>query len=134
AERILLDASYEHPSATVSHALGRFYLAERKFELAIKEFETALKSRPNDAQLLSDLAAAQIEKSKTDRQSPEPGQASLELARALQNLGEALQLDGALQEALFNRALCLQQMNLREMARQAWEQYLRRDGSSAWAQ
>src|SRR5262249_51642403 len=62
AERILLDEVSEHPSsAAAHHALGRFYLAERKFDKAIAHFDEALKGDANNAQLHSDYGAALLE-------------------------------------------------------------------------
>jgi CHAT domain-containing protein len=134
AERILLDTIYERPGPAAAHALGRFYLAERKFDQAIEQFEAALKTNANDALPLSDLGAARIEKGKAAAQSPEPGQSPVEFAKAYEHLNRAVELDGALLEALFNRALCLQQMHLPQQAREAWQKYLERDATSAWAE
>lgn len=56
-----------------------------------------------------------------------------QLAQALSDVDEALRLAPAAAEAHFNRALILEDLGLRERARQAWEQYLARDPGSAWS-
>ncbi len=134
AAAILMNAAAEQPGAASAHALGRFYLAERKFGEAIEQFETALKSAPKDAVLLSDLAAAYLEKGKAVAQTPEPGQSLVEYAKALEYLNRAVKLNSSLLEALFNRALCLQLMYLPQQAREAWQKYLEHDANSAWAE
>ena len=133
AERILLDEVSEHPNAASYHALGRLYLAERKFDDAIAQFEEALKTDPNNAQLHSDYGAALMEKGKADESSETPGNSVEEIANALQHFTKALELNGNLLEPLFNRSLCLQQLKLLQQAQESWREYLRRDSSSKWA-
>jgi tetratricopeptide (TPR) repeat protein len=45
----------------------------------------------------------------------------------------AIALDRNLLDALFNRALLYQQMSRFADARDAWEEYLRKDATSPWA-
>jgi tetratricopeptide (TPR) repeat protein len=52
---------------------------------------------------------------------------------ALASVTTALQIDPALPEALFNRALVLEKLGLIAEARRAWQRYLDVDASSAWA-
>lgn len=130
AERILLDEVADHPSAASHHALGRLYLAEKKFDDAIKEFDEALKADPNNAQLHSDLGAALMERANASAQSDAKAE---ELGRALQHLDRALELNSSLFEALFNRALCLEAMMAYGQAEDAWTKYLEVDPSSPWA-
>ncbi len=134
ASSLLLNTIYERPSIKAKQALGRFYLADRKFNQAIEQFEAVLKEDPNNAQAHSDLGAALIEKGKTALTSSQPGQSILEAAKALEYLNRALELDSSLLEALFNRALCLQLMKLSGPARDAWQQYLKKDPNSDWAE
>jgi CHAT domain-containing protein len=55
------------------------------------------------------------------------------LADALAACDHALRIDGAAPEPLFNRALILERLGLRDDARIAWDRYLLADGSSGWA-
>ena len=131
AERILRDEAAEHPSATSHHALGRLYLAEQKFDDAIREFDEALKANPNNAQFHSDYGAALLEKGKTVRgdesRNPE------EFDQSLRHLNDAIALDGSLLEALFNRALCYQELKQLSQAEEDWRAYLEKDRNSKWA-
>ena len=133
AERILLNAVFEHPGPAANHALGRFYLAERQFDKAISQFEEALKVEPNSAQLHSDLGAAFLEKGKADRLQGESGKSFEELGRSNEHLSKAIELDGSLLESLFNRALCHENLLLYREAEKDWRDYLERDPNSAWA-
>ncbi len=135
AERILLEELHERPSPVAAHALGRLYLADRKFDQAISQFETALKATPKDAQLLSDLGAVHIEKGKSlIAQNSESGQNLVEYAEAFKHLERAVAQKGAPLEAFYNRAHCLQLMYLPSQAREAWQKYLELDSSSVWAE
>src|SRR6266404_575109 len=132
AERILLDAVSEHPSPASHHALGRLYLAEGKFDDAIAQFEEAVKADPNNAQLHNDYGAALLELGKAwlnDDSAKSVGN----FAKALEHLSRAVELDGSLLEALFNRALCRQYMVLTQQAEKDWSLYLERDPNSRWA-
>jgi CHAT domain-containing protein len=132
AEEILLRESLNHPSADSLHALGQFYLAGARFDDAIVQFEKAEKAAPASAQLLSDMGAAWVENGNA-KQRDQSG-ASLEaFGKALDYLDRALKLDGSLDEARFNRALCCESMSLFESAAAAWRQYGEKDPKSGWA-
>ncbi len=134
AERILLDAVGSDGSAASRHALGRLYLAEQRFDQAVEQFEEALKTDPRNAQLHSDLGVALLEKGKAARFNAEAGTASAQLAKSLEQFNRALELNGSLHEALFNRALAYQHMMMPQQAADAWRQYLEKDPNSQWAQ
>jgi CHAT domain-containing protein len=134
AELILLDALKKNPSAAVHHALGKVYLAKKEFDKAIEQFDAGISSDPNNAQLYADLGAAWLEKGKREQDSAESGKGMEELARALENLNKALQLNPNLLEALFNRALCAEQMTVYSQAENDWREYLKRDSTSPWAE
>jgi CHAT domain-containing protein len=55
------------------------------------------------------------------------------LAEALAAADTALRFAPALEEGLFNRALAIERLGLRDQARRAWEQYLLVDSGSEWA-
>jgi CHAT domain-containing protein len=133
AELTLLDAVKKNPTPAVHHGLGKVYLAKREFDKAIEEFDEGLKGDSKNAQIYSDLGAAWLEKGKIDREGKEPGQGMEELGRSLENLNNALQLDGSLLEALFNRALCHQYMMQPSLAEADWRVYLEKDSRSPWA-
>jgi CHAT domain-containing protein/Tfp pilus assembly protein PilF len=133
AESVLLEAVLKHPNAATHHAAGRLYLAEKKFDEAIEQFEGALKLDPNNAQLHSDYGAALMEQAKFAQSAGEPGQALENRAKALGHFTIAHDLNNALLEALFNRALCYQYLMLPRQAEEDWQEYLRRDPNSNWA-
>ena len=148
AERYLLDAVHDHPGANSYHALGKFYLAEKNFDKAIAQFEEALRADPNNAQIHADLGAALLERGKVEAEKSvattapsetskegqaNSGKALTDLARSLDRLNKALELDPNLLEARFNRALCYQYMMLPRQAAEEWREYLKKDSTSKWA-
>lgn len=133
AELTLLDTLKKSRTPAALHALGKVYLAKRDFEKAIEDFNEALKGDPKNAQLCSDLGAAWLEKGKVDRDGKEPGKSTEALSRSFEYLNKALTLDPNLLEALFNRALCEEQMTLNALAENDWREYFKRDPNSAWA-
>jgi CHAT domain-containing protein len=140
AERILLDALHDQPGASAFHALGKFYLANRQFDQAIAQFEEALKADPSNAQINADLGAALLEKGKAELEQGKSEKGSLEAGKALEDLGrsveylkKALTLNPQLVEAIFNLALCYEQIFLPEQATETWNKYLEKDSTSGWA-
>lgn len=134
AERTLLDNLDERPSPESHHAVGLLYLAKKDFQAAINEFDVALAAASNDSRIHSDIGAALLEKGKIDRLNREPGKALEEFSNSLEHLNKALELDGSTLEALFNRALLYQEMNLPEQAEDDWRKYLESDSNSQWAE
>lgn len=134
AERLLLDAAQDNPGPAAQHALGQFYLTGGQPDRAAEQFESALKAEPNDARLHSDLGAARIEMAKSMRARDEGGEDLRQLALAIEHLNRALALDADLHEALFNRALCHEHMNLSPQAEEDWRTYLEKDPASPWAE
>ncbi len=132
AERILLDAVAEHPSPQALHALGKLYLAQRKFDLSIQHLERALAADLNNALIHADLGAALLEKGRAERVN-EPDKSAASFARSLHELTRALELNDLLLEAKFNRALLHQELTLRRQAVEDWKKYLERDPASLWA-
>lgn len=131
AERILLDNASENPTAENLHALGQLYLAKREFDEAIVQLEKVSGLASQNANVLNDLGVAYLEKS---RQIEKNNVARSELAgRALENFDKALKIDPLLSTARFNKALCLQLLNLFKQARELWIEYLQLDSSSPWA-
>lgn len=141
AERYLRDAIRDNPNSRSYHALGKFYLLRREFDQAIQQFEQALKTDPNNAAIYADLGAALLEmgklsldKGRANPTSPELGKSMEELSRAVVNLNKASEFDNTLLEPLFNRALAQQYLMLYQDAETAWQEYLKRDSTSPWAE
>lgn len=134
AERIALDAYAEHRTAANRHALGKFYLADKQFDKAIEQFNAALKEMPNLAELHNDLGAALLEKSKLEKRNNQPGDSLQHRAASLESIAQALKLQPNYPAAVFNRALCLQEMYLPRQAIEEWKKYLQLDNNSKWAE
>lgn len=114
------------PSAGAQHTAGVAMLLVDRSDEAIRVLQLATRKAPNDAAAWSDLAAAQYAAAVRLRRS------SL-FPEALASADSALRIDPKHPEALFNRALILQRLGLREEARAAWQAYLNVDSSSQWA-
>lgn len=108
------------------HAVGVAHLLIDDPLEAVERLRVASAAKPDDAKILSDLAAAQY------AAAAQLGRASL-YPEALASAERALRADPRLPEALFNRALVLERMGLAAAAREAWQRYLEVDGSSPWA-
>ena len=113
-------------SAEAQHTAGVALLLVDRSDEAMRTLRLATDRAPNDPAAWSDLAAAQYAAAVRLRRS------SL-FPEALASADRALRLDAKHAEALFNRALILHRMGLREEARAAWQAYLAVDASSPWA-
>src|SRR5215470_1107791 len=120
-------------AAAAHHAMGRFHLARKNFDDAIAEFEAALKTAPNDARLHSDLGATLMEKSDLEALG-KSGRDPRMLDRSLEHLNRAIELDYSLLEPLFNRALLRQNLGQLFQAKEDWDNYLKKDAASPWAE
>ena len=107
-------------------ALGITYLVSGDVSGAVKALESASAQEPENARLLSDLAAAYLTRA---TQADEPA----DIPKALEAAEKAIALKDATEEAWFNRALALERLHLVDAARKAWDDYLQRDAASAWA-
>jgi CHAT domain-containing protein/Tfp pilus assembly protein PilF len=119
--------------AAAHHAMGRLYLARKNFEDAIAEFEAAIKTAPNNARLHSDLGAALMEKSELEA-SGKSGRDPRTIDRCLEHLNRAIELDGSLLEPIFNRAFLRQNLGQLFQAKEDWDNYLKKDSTSPWAE
>jgi CHAT domain-containing protein/lipoprotein NlpI len=129
SEILLREAVNRRKDAASFHALGRLYLAERDFTRAREQFEQALAKDPNDPELQSDMGATLVELGES---TDDKGQQARYFAQALEYFNRALQINPSLPEALFNRALLYQHMQLPQ-AKEAWRKYLEIDSTSPWA-
>jgi CHAT domain-containing protein len=134
AELLLLEALNDHPDAKTHHSLGRLYLAGLRYDDAVEQLETALKQDPTNPLIYSDLGAALLEIGERAESKDEPGKAFASLAKSLEYINAALKLKPDLLEALYNKALCLQHMNLPAQEEEAWRNYLTHDSQSKWAE
>ena len=123
----LIEATERTPNEQTHHALGVFRLTQQKYGEAITEFESALKFANTNAKIHNDLGVAHFELAKTGENKLE------ELARSLEEFTKATELDPNLLEALFNKSLTLQELNMPREAKDSWTLYLQKDSSSPWA-
>jgi len=93
---------------------------------AISILESAARTSKPSARLFSDLSAAYLVRAE---RTSSPTDASIALSMA----DRALELDKAMPEALFNRALALQTVGRMNDAAAAWQAYLALDNASGWA-
>jgi tetratricopeptide (TPR) repeat protein len=121
-----MERAQREASASTQHTAGVAMLLVDRADDAVQSLQAATQRAPQDPAGWSDLAAAQYAAAVRYRRS------SL-YPQALASADRALRLDAGHAEALFNRALILQRMGLREEARAAWQRYLAVDPSSAWA-
>lgn len=105
---------------------GRADLMEGREDAAIAELERARSIRPNDIAILADLGAAYYQKgAKTD---------DLEQYKdSYQRLSEGLRLKKDDPTLLFDQALAAERIQAPTAARQAWEDYLKVDSTSGFA-
>jgi tetratricopeptide (TPR) repeat protein len=129
-ENNLIEATEKSPNSQTHHALGVFYLTQQKYPDAIKEFESALKFTDKSAKIHNDLGATYFELAKTSAKEKKLE----DLAHSLEEFTTATELDGNLLEALFNKSLALQELDLPRQAKESWTLYLQKDPSSPWAE
>lgn len=123
-----VEAVLKNESAENLHELGRVYLAEGNYEEAVRQFEKALGKNSGIAAIHNDLGVALMEKGRQKEEG------SLELfANANAEIEKAIELDKNLTEAYFNRALVIEALKLPNQAKEAWENYLKLDSASQWA-
>src|SRR5262245_20525818 len=115
------------PSPDALHALGLAHLALGDLDTAVAALDRALIPSSHDPRVLSDLAAALLERgARQDRPQ--------DMARALSVVQEALEIEPKAPEARFNKALALEALHMRQRALAAWKEYLEVDSRSAWAE
>lgn len=128
-ENNLIDATEKDSNARSHHELGVFYLTQQNYSKAIDEFGTALRFAERNAQIHNDLGVAHFELSKTLAKEKK----FEELARSLEEFKKATELDSGLLEALFNKSLALQELDMPSEAKTSWTLYLQKDPTSPWA-
>lgn len=128
---LFLTAVRETPGAESYRALGLYYASKQEPEKALKQFDQGLLYKPSDGQFYADYGAVLLEMAKTGKVSADARLRFLE--NSLSQLDKALKLNNDSLPALFNKALCLQELNSSGAARDAWQKYLEKDASSPWA-
>jgi hypothetical protein len=124
AARIEQRASGRQESAEDLAAMGIAFLAMAEPERAISALERASMTDPDNPTIQSDLAAAYLSRgSDIDK----------DYERALAASERTLAVREPPIEALFNRAVALERLGARDRAAEAWQEYLKRDPSSSWA-
>jgi CHAT domain-containing protein len=116
-------------SATAANlaALGVAELVIGEEEDSVKSLETATEMEPTKGRFWNDLSAAYLAAGKKlDRPDL--------IGKALSAAEKAISIEPSLVDAYFNRALALEELPLQNEARLAWQEYLRRDSTSPWAQ
>ena len=93
----------------------------------VEQLALAVSRTPHDVQLRNDLTVARF---LLAQQEDEP----TELVRALSDAQEAYEIDPSVPEVLFNRALILERLFLRDQAIAAWEGYQKIDPGSGWGE
>jgi CHAT domain-containing protein len=97
-----------------------------RLEEAVSKLEQASQTTPTDAGIVSDLAAAYLERGNRRGQARD-------FAFALDAAERALALDRSLPEVWFNLALARESLLLTRYAEEAWDGYLELDSISGWA-
>jgi CHAT domain-containing protein/Flp pilus assembly protein TadD len=133
AEVMLRKAAREKNDAASLYALGKLYLAKKEFDKAIEQIDQAGKKDSQNALLHNDLGVALMEKGRVEQSNSSAGKSELFLTKSLEEFSKALELNGSLSEARFNRALLYQILKLYRQAEVEWETYLAKDSQSAWA-
>jgi hypothetical protein len=120
----------EHAASSTTsvarHAAGVSRMITGDIDTAITDLQHASTADPANARYLNDLAAAFLTRGLRQQSQPD-------LQQALDRANAAIDLDGQLLDARFNRALALDALGKRDEARAAWTDYLQRDSTSEWA-
>jgi tetratricopeptide (TPR) repeat protein len=111
------------PENRRAHAAAQLLVGN--VEAGAEQLEAIVRDDPADARNHNDLAAAYL------LRAERAGRAE-DLPRALESADRALEISPGMPEALFNRALALERLNLRGEARKAWEAC--RDQGGVWGE
>lgn len=121
----VLEETKDAADAEARHARGvALLLIRRPVDSIAALTEATIAS--DDPRAWNDLAAAHYALAVRDERAAE-------LPQALAAVERAVQADPRLAEALFNRALILQQMELHDAARKAWQRYLEVEPGGEWS-
>ncbi|HEX2061837.1 MAG TPA: zf-HC2 domain-containing protein, partial [Thermoanaerobaculia bacterium] len=121
----VIESTRDGKDAASQRAAGVAYLLIDRTAESIETLARAAEGS-SDWRVWNDLAAARHAHA---MQKPSAGT----LPQALAAVHEALRLEPNAAEARFNRALILEDLGLRDQAREAWQEYLALDPSSEWS-
>ena len=121
----VLEKTLDRRDPSDEHAKGVAYLLIGRTTESITALEQSAQ-RSNEWRAWNDLAAARYALAID-------GKAPSQLPEALASADRALRLQPDAPEALFNRALVVEALGLKEQARRAWQQYLAADPAGAWS-
>ena len=107
------------------HLLGVGYLLLARNDDAVRELKQAAEASPTRADILTDYAAALLERGRVNKSAADLRDARTAVERALTQQRDRL-------ETLFTRALILEATHDPEAAA-AWKEYLAADSTSPWA-
>ncbi len=116
----------DRPTPRSRHALGRLHLLKEEFAQAEEQLKLVVKEEPQNSLAQVDLASVYYERGVREESPPLLFQAAEHLTKATENSPK-------LAEAWFNLALCHEKMLLFTQAKADWEQYLKLDADSQWA-
>jgi CHAT domain-containing protein/tetratricopeptide (TPR) repeat protein len=133
AASIILAKNSANAGADVHHAIGQYFLSQRRFDEAIDHLQRSLTLDPDNARVHVDLGTALLERGRVRQQQEQSGQENVDFANSLIHLNKALALDADNLEALFNRALLYREMGLLPQSEKDWRQYIEKDPNSKWA-
>jgi CHAT domain-containing protein/TolA-binding protein len=121
----VLERNADDPSPEGRHGAAMAHLVAGRAKEAARLLAILARSHP-DVQTWNDLAAARytVALQTSDARA---------LAEALAAADAAIRLDPKQPEALFNRALIIEHLGVRQQARTAWERYLEIDRDSPWS-
>jgi CHAT domain-containing protein len=117
----------DHRTPGALHEFGLSLLVADSTSKAVPALEEAADQNPPSPAVLADLAAAYLVRA-TEQQRLE------DTAKGLAVTERAIKADPNISEAWFNRALALERLSLTVQAREAWQEYLKRDRKSFWSQ
>ncbi len=133
AEQLLSVAAGVDYDAVSLAAYGKYYLTDRKFEKAIELFERAAIAGNKSAAMDVDLGVAYLEFARETRAAGNRAKMVELLDKSLGQFETALKLSPKMPDALFDRALCLDLLLLKEQTKSAWKDYLTVDADSHWS-
>jgi CHAT domain-containing protein len=129
---LLIDEAEKHPGADSLHALGLYYATQHDFQNALNQFVKGSQFNPSDAKFFGDYGAVLLETARNGHDVPAETKIR-HLDNSLAKLNLALKIDSNLLPALFNKALCLEEMKSFSAAGEAWQKYIEKDPGSKWA-
>lgn len=111
------------------HGLAVIDISKGNYDSAIKRLEKAVNLSPKNPKLLNELACSYLARA-YDEDQPQ------DLIYALASITDAIEADpsNSLIEVRFNYAIMLEKLFLKTLARQAWQDYLKLDSKSQWAE